>query len=375
MLCLLVGATLAAVMPPWLKGAQGGTDVQVADPPATLPANKVGQNEISLTHTPGTIAGQPAVLLAAYNDGTASAGLGVSSSTDGGATWSVLNLALPTYSTSPPPPSPPIPLTMVDAFDPTVAADTQGNLYAGHISTDNTIGGYSGLFVHKSTNGGVTFLSPTTVSLDVSVFDLPPNPPPAQARHRFNDRCQMVVDTFANPGSNTDNIYIAWIKDRGLNQPQPFSDIYFARSTDGGASFSLATGIFDPSIPGLISGRINDLGLNLENTPVPAVAPDGTVYVSWLDFDVSQTAGGIGTIHLDKSTDGGISWGTDLTVRQINVGPRNLNGGTEAKSFGAPVLVVSPTNPNELYIIYAEDPAGTDEADIFFIKSTDGGGS
>ncbi|MCK4694517.1 MAG: hypothetical protein KAT74_02080, partial [Candidatus Cloacimonetes bacterium] len=57
----------------------------------------------------------------------------------------------------------------------------------------------------------------------------------------------------------------------------------------------------------------------------------------------------------------------------------NLNAGSDARAKGAPILKTSPTNPGELYLVYAEDPdfltGGPDECDIFFIKSVDGGGS
>ena len=107
--------------------------------------------------------------------------------------------------------------------------------------------------------------------------------------------------------------------------------------------------------------------------PVPAVAPDGTIYVCWMDYNV-QT-GGVGTIYLDMSTDGGVTWmTTDILVRTVTLPPLNLNGGTDVLAKGAAVIDVSPNNPQEIYIVYAEQVVGTpDEADIFFIRSPDAG--
>jgi hypothetical protein len=176
------------------------------------------------------------------------------------------------------------------------------------------------------------------------------------------------VDRFtASP--RTDNVYIAWIRDKGWYQYNPGffsppSDIWFSRSTDNGQTFS-------PRV------QINDPNQILSNMPIPRVAADGTVLVSWLDYDV--WTGGAGTIWLDKSTDGGQNWGKDQLVAAINLPPLNVTTGAspapDARAKGAPVLATSPTNANELYMVYAADPDGplADEADIFLIRSTDQG--
>ena len=79
----------------------------------------------------------------------------------------------------------------------------------------------------------------------------------------------------------------------------------------------------------------------------------------------------------NKSTDGGINWGTDTAINTIPLPPLFLNGGTDVQAKGAAILRTSPVNSNELYVVYASDPdgGGPDEADIFFIKSTNGGSS
>lgn len=354
LVCGIVVMTILTMAIPGPSLAQGGVDVQI-DPDIT----SVVQNEISLTLLPGTQPGVPALLLAAYNDNPFANGLGIgySYSTDGGVSWTDGQLPFPLNPYSG--------LNMVDAFDPTAASDTQGNVYIGQVSTDAiwATGPATGLFVHKSTTGGVSWLPPVAVSTNPGATGSP------DANYRLNDRCQMTVDKIT-ASSYTDRIYISWIKDRGWNMPQPNSDIYFAYSNNYGTTFNLATG----TGPGF-AGRINDAGVghDLGNMPVPAVAADGTVYTSWMDYNV-QT-GGIGTIYLDKSTDGGATWGTDMFVRTVNLPPLYLNGNTDVRAKGAPVLKTSPTNANELYIMFAEDPdgPGSDECDIFLIKSTNAG--
>jgi hypothetical protein len=307
------------------------------------------QNEISMALLPGVQPGIPAVLLAAYNDEPypGGPGLGIVYSFDGGATWNNTHL---TY-----PPDPYGGGNFVDQFDPTATADANGNIIVGHISTDYdwVNGPASGLYVEISSDGGATWSGPIAVCTDG-----PPvgNPDP---NYRFNDRCQITSDI--NPSSLFyNNLYIVEIKDRGWNNPLLQSDIYFSASTDGGLTWS----------PQVI---LNGAQSSLANMPVPAVAPDGTIYVCWMDYNV-QT-GGIGNIYMDISTDGGLSWlANDIFVRAVNLPPIRLNGGTDNLTKGAAVLGVSPFNSQEIYLTYAEqNMIVMDEADIYFIKSTDGG--
>jgi len=330
--------------PLWL-GAPQTQDIYI-DP---NPCSTLTQNEISLAMIPQTGGEAPALLVAAYNDEPfpGGPGMGVSYSTDGGSTWINTHLVYPI--------DPFTGATFLDMFDPSVCIDDSGHVFVSQISTDNNwiAGPASGLFVHKSTDGAVTWQAPVQVSADNAPVSNP------DTSYRFNDRDQMVSDNFqGSPFYN--RLYITWIKDRGWNSPSPWSDIYVAYSTDGGGTWSTPQ-------------RINAWANNMGNMPVPAVANDGTLYVIWMDYNVKT--GGSGTIYLDKSTDGGVTFGTEKAIATIPLPPINLNAGTDVRAKGATVIKVNPTNPNDLYIVYASDPdgSGADEADIFLIRSTDGG--
>ncbi|MCK4752714.1 MAG: exo-alpha-sialidase [Planctomycetes bacterium] len=313
------------------------------------------QNEISLTLVPG----HPNDIVMVYNDNPvygSPTGLGVAHSPDGGKGWNTTQLSFPFE------PSGVFQMTRV--FDPTITATADANVYAGFIADGSTWAfglQDSGMYVCKSTDKGKNWGSPVIVSYDAPPTVLSPDP-----NYRFNDRCQITADNFSG-SSHYKNIYIAWIKDRGSGAPLPYSDIYFSRSTDDGQTFSTAL-------------MINDANNGMGNMPVHAVAKDGTVYVSWMDYNV--VTGGTGTIYIRKSTDGGQTfpnWGTgDHLVRTVNLPPLNVNDGfsnPDAKAKGAAVLAASPTDPNKLYIVYAADPdgAGNDDADIYLIKSADAG--
>jgi hypothetical protein len=330
----------------WLGNPPIGDIYLDPDPTFTLT-----QNEISLALIPDPNYGNPPLIVAAYNDEPfpGGPGMGVSYSADGGNTWANTHLQYPInpFSAGGAP--------FLDMFDPTVCIDDSGHVFVGQISTDYNWGAgpASGLYVHKSTTGGVTWQTPVQVSADNAPVSNP------DTAYRLNDRDQIAADKYSmSPYHN--NIYITWIKDRGWNMPQPWGDIYFSYSTNGGNSFSAAQ-------------RINAWANNMGNMPTLDVAKDGTVYVVWMDYDV-QT-GGTGTIFLDKSTDGGVTFGPDIFVTNVNLPPLNMNFNTDARAKGAAVVKVMPSNPNELYIVFAEavDPTGLDEADIFLIKSIDGG--
>jgi len=318
------------------------------------PSKAFTQNEISLACITDPNFGPTPLIVAAYNDEPfpGGPGIGVSYSTDAGVSWNNTHMTVPM--------DPFAGVPFIDVFDPTVCIDDSGHVFVGHIATDNNWGAgpTSGLYVHKSTDGGISWQPPVQVDADNAPVIIPPST--NDPFYRLNDRCQIATDNYPTSLYHN-NIYITWIKDRGWNMSSPMSDIYFSRSSDGGNSFSSTLKInFLPSD-------------SLANMPTLDVAKDGTVYVAWMDYNV--ITGGQGIIFLDKSFNGGATFGADIPVDTVNLPPINLNGLADARAKGAAVVKVMPSNPNELYIVFAEDPDGPlpDEADIFLIKSTNGG--
>ena len=358
-----------------------------------LPADKlvdggVGttQNEIDLTLIPG----QSGRLAMAYNDFASGNTLGVAYSSDSGANWNSLQLAMPSSPLAPPIGAPPgwLPgVAMTRMFDPTITADASGNLYAACIAdggqnpSGNPLGGVdSGLYSFKSTDYGVSWSGPTQIAYDFFTTVVPPGNPPGNyedPNYRFNDRCRIRADAYA--GSNyTNNVYVTWIKDRGLQDknisPRPLGDIYFARSTDGGNTWNAPT-----SPTPTINQTTHDMG----SIPVMDIASNGNIYLAWLDYNVWTS--GVGQIYMRQSTDGGATFtdwngvNQDHPVASINLPPLNLSdasGVTDiiGKANSGTPIAVNPNNPNELYIAYAANPGVPgDEADVFLIKSTNAG--
>jgi hypothetical protein len=223
-----------------------------------------------------------------------------------------------------------------DAGDSQLARDaTTGRIYFSAIGFSA-----STLQVFRSDTGGASWLAPV-------------NGTPGG---NSEDRHRLAVDNFAGPGRG--NVYLASRRFGGA------PGNYLFRSTNGGDSFG-------PS-----GGTLISTDASIANAPFVAVGPDHAVYVFWY-----QT----GQILVRKSTDLGVTFGPSTLVASVVAGGVNgdlglvgiRNGTTTPASFRTdkfPRVAVNPVNGN-LYVAYADDPAGGDKADIFLVQSTNGGAS
>jgi hypothetical protein len=213
--------------------------------------------------------------------------------------------------------------------DPGLVADKNGNYFAVVLGVD-PFGNSSEIEVFKSTDRGVSWDLPT-----IAV------PPSVQA---FEDKELMACDHTGSPYSG--NLYIAWTRFTGS-----LSQIYFIRSIDGGNSFS------EPQLIGDLSSV---------QWPVPAVGPDGEVYVAWVGFSPRA-------LKLDKSTNGGVTFGADRTIQTLSLTSGTINGGILV--FAYPAMDVDISNSpyrGNVYIAYP-DYGADGSLDMFFIRSTNGG--
>jgi hypothetical protein len=242
--------------------------------------------------------------------------VGVAYSFDGGLTWTEDLLEEPTYPWH---------------SDPGLTVDARGNFYAVILSFVSTFQ-ENGLFVYTSTDGGVTWGDPVPVVNGV------PNV--------FEDKELIGCDRTG--GAYDGNLYVVWAR-FGWG-----SDIMVSRSTDGGQSFLPAIDISDGS----------DV-----QWPVPVVGADGTVFVAWCSYSPLG-------IRLDKSTDGGVTFGPDRTLANVSFYPGGyINGGITV--FPYPAMdadITGGANHGNLYVAYLDYGVGSD-TDIFFKRSTDSGGS
>ena len=160
-------------------------------------------------------------------------------------------------------------------------------------------------------------------------------------------------------------------------------------SRDGGVSWSHEV-------------AVSDAGNQYASGPDFTIASNGTIYVSFqeLDNDCVIDCPGPPRLYLDRSTDGGQTWGTDMLIGGAAITPGGasdkkgrewiLVGGlvdgsvTAFRIFQYPSIVVSPTDPNTVYAVWNDgrwdstfkyfQHAGQ-HSDIAFSRTTDGGQS
>ena len=176
--------------------------------------------------------------------------------------------------------------------DPTVAFDANGNVYAGYF-TFNCVGTARRiLFVARSTDGGNTY---------------------PQITQAVNDPTggldKEILGTGRDPvNAAQQNVYVAYRLDVGADV-----QIHLVASYDGGATWPSDVLINDDSISG------NDFA----SFGMPAVGPNGELYVVWDDFSNNPTSS---RIMVDRSLNGGVTWGTDVQIATTGVTRNNANG-------------------------------------------------
>ncbi|HVF98690.1 MAG TPA: sialidase family protein, partial [Chloroflexia bacterium] len=131
-------------------------------------------------------------------------------STDGGRTW--LDGHADTGASELP-----------NASDPVLAFDATGTAYLAYIGynqNDLTVGG---IFVARSTNAGQSWEKPVLVAANDALT--------------FHDKEWIAVDRSNNPATRG-TIYVSWTLFKTINPRSERGDIVVSRSTDGGKSYS-----------------------------------------------------------------------------------------------------------------------------------------
>lgn len=251
-------------------------------------------------------------------------------SDDGGATWTTERLS-----------------SSVGVWgDPVVIFDSQGRLYHSHLSWPREISGdwLDRIVIQRSDDAGVSFNDGSWIGL------APP---------RDQDKEWLAVDLTG--GANHDNLYIAWTEFDlyASAAPTDSTRILFSRSTDQATSWMSPVRVSD------LGGNCLDEDETVEGA-VPAVGPGGEVYLAWSGHD---------QIWFDKSTDGGISFGTDQIIADQ---PGGWDFGVPGiyRCNGMPITLCdssgSPMNGN-VYVVWSDQREGVDDTDVWFVRSTDGG--
>jgi hypothetical protein len=204
-----------------------------------------------------------------------------------------------------------------------------------------------GLYVYRSDDGGMNWTLPAA------------GPAIANEQLVFRDKSYIAADvSISSP--HRGNLYVVWDDDHYSGCPQVFSnnfvqrDISFSVSADQGATWSTPVA--------LASGCLV--------APVPAVAPNGNLFVVWYDCNFGNSA--IRQM-VRKSTDGGISFQLAVAAASGLVAPPNpLIGSRFRVNAAFPSIATDPTNGDNIYVVWSSDN-GPSQTDVFFARSLDGG--
>ena len=220
-------------------------------------------------------------------------------SEDGGATWA--NSLVPGYphDTSDSGEASPVHGTCGASGDPTQAFDADGNLFYGFICFNRSKPINGGVYVARYTDHGAAY--------DQTVLVKKGTPSGLFQSGLFQDKINLTVDQ--TEGENSGNVYVAWSEYHAFG---PANAVLFARSTDGGDSFSKPIRV-TPQEQGTAS--FADL----------AIGPDGTVYLTYLTYP--SNARPTADVWLLRSSDGGLSFGDPIDVASVELFDSNQFAG------------------------------------------------
>ena len=249
-------------------------------------------------------------------------------STDGGATFTGVDLPLP----------PPLTSSGFDfGSDPGVAFDSSGNAYYSYIVVFfGKGGGINGteMAVAHSTDGGATWTA--------TYFN------PQTGSGQFNDKPMITVDTGS---AHHNRVYVAWDNATGnSSSDKNGNNVILSYSDDGGATFSAPV-----SASGPFTGRTGGIGAD------PYVTANGTVHVAWQDY-------AHGTIEDVASTDGGKTFSQRHSIASVNGFAFNV---AAQASRGALVYPSCGSYGAALYCSYMNGSSAA--TTVYVAKSTDGG--
>ncbi|MCS7046287.1 MAG: exo-alpha-sialidase [Gemmataceae bacterium] len=204
---------------------------------------------------------------------------------------------------------------------------------------------FAGIFTSTSRDG-LTWTNPVAV---VDHFN---------TAEPMEDKPWLRADTAKN-SPYRGNLYIAWTKFDvyGSKQPEHKTHIFFSRSTDAGKSWHVPMRISETA------GNCLDDSNTVEGA-VPAVGPQGEVYVAW--------AGPRG-LCMVKSTDGGRTFGKEQFIAAMP-GGWNFPVKGLGRANGLPVTGVDLSDGprrGTLYLCWADRRHG--DPDVFAASSRDGG--
>lgn len=243
-------------------------------------------------------------------------------------------------------------------FDPGIAFDTEGRVvytYGFTQITGKTSEDENGVFAVASTNGGASW-DAWGKDFPISAIALSAN----ESGNPFHDRYTLACDNVSET-QYKNRFYITW--QRFISNP----GISFSYSDDFGQTWS------NPVLIGVGAST---------QAPMPAVGPNGEVYVAWINNVYPDESQAI----VLKSTNGGKNWGTSILAQRVtSIGTRHQTSGrfTLADKQGMrvsspPQIAVDASSKSTrgyVYVVQAGRENTNGKYGIWVSKSTNGGGN
>ena len=225
--------------------------------------------------------------------------------------------------------------------DPVIIADTLGDFYFFHLSNPVVGVWIDRIVCQKFDKQSMSWSAGTYTGLNGT---------------KNQDKPWAVVDPKTNA------IYVTWTQfdDYGSTNPSCQTNILFSKSLDGAETWSEAVQINE------VSGDCIDSNNTVEGA-VPAVGPNGEIYVAW-----SGPAG----IVFNRSLDGGETWLDHDIFVTAQPGGWDLEIPGIYRANGMPVTLCDLSggpNHGTIYINYSDQSNGTNDTDVWLVKSIDGG--
>jgi hypothetical protein len=225
--------------------------------------------------------------------------------------------------------------------DPCIITDTNGHFYYFHLSDTPGATWIDRIVCQKSADGGLTWNDGSYMGLNGT---------------KNQDKEWAIVNEANN------HIYVTWTQfdQYGSSNPGDSSNIMFSRSADSGETWSESKRI------NRVAGDCVDSDNTVEGA-VPAVGPNGEIYVAW--------AGQEG-LMFTRSYDGGETW------PDTNIFVTGFPGGWDYaipgiyRANGLPITCCDLSGGpyhGRIYINWSDQRNGTDDTDVWLVKSDDGG--
>ncbi|HET7395766.1 MAG TPA: sialidase family protein [Gammaproteobacteria bacterium] len=208
------------------------------------------------------------------------------------------------------------------ASDPWVTFSPDGTAYAisisfsGNTFTPNSVGG---VLVTRSADGGATWGPAKALIVD--------------GASAFNDKESITADP-------TDSNYVYAVWDRLTTGN--LGPTYFARTTDGGASWQAAHAIYDPGLDNQTIGN------------VIVVTSNGTLVDAFVEYDGTSSNSATAAMKVIRSSDHGATWSAPIRIAQSqSVGTQDPNTGAQVRtSSNLPQIAAGPSG--ELVMVWQD---------------------